>query len=129
MSREDLEKRRQAAAEAEKDKPPFKTPSEGQLHIVNSIMNPKRERIAEFSNIKESMVFGMSMSYLRERAADPRRNRLVEPLSEVMRFGYCVFTRGVGFKLAMLGGNVALGITKNDDSGNDMGIPRIKGNM
>lgn len=107
MAREQQEENK--VAKVEVVKPPFKTPTEAVLYITNSFMNPTQERMMEFTNMKEGMVFPMVLSKVRERAADPHRNRLLEPLSGIMRFAYCQARRGIGFKTTMLGGNLVLG--------------------
>jgi hypothetical protein len=121
MSKEELERKKLLEAQ-DKDKPPFKTMTEGQLHVINGVMNPRRDRYPEFTNMQGSMVFSMAMGMMRERAADPTRNRLTEPLSEVLRTSYCQCQRGVGFKMAMLAGNVGLGMKSGESD--DMMPPR-----
>jgi hypothetical protein len=98
------------------NKSPYKNISEAQMAVVNSAINPRRDRLMEFSNVKESMVFAMAMSIMREAAADPMRDRIKEPLSEVWRTAYFQLQRGVGFKMAMLAGNVALGLRSGEES-------------
>ena len=130
MSREELAKQKKENEEADvtRSKPPYKTTTEGQLYVVNQMMNPPKERYPEFTNMKGSDVFGIVMGMVRERAADPTRNRLTEPLSEIMRIAYCQCQRGVGFKMAMLAGNVGLGM-KSGDSEGDMPMPRNRTNF
>ena len=120
MTKEEKEKEDKAKeiARINESKPPYKTITEGQLYVTHTFMNPQRDRYMEFTNMQGSMVFSMVMGMVRERAADPTRDRLKEPLSEVMRVAYCQCQRGVGFKMSMLAGNVALGM-KSDDSNVD----------
>lgn len=100
----------------EKKTLPYKSISETQMAAVDGVLNPSQDRMAEFSNIKPSMTFGIAMSIVRERAADPMRNRISEPLSMVWRSSLFKLWRGEGFKTAMLAGNVALGLKTDGDS-------------
>lgn len=100
----------------EKKTLPYKTITETQMAVVDGVINPPEERMAEFSNIKPSMTFGIAMSVVRERAADPTRNRIKEPLSMVWRSSLFKLWRGEGFKTSMLAGNVALGLKTDGES-------------
>jgi len=100
----------------EKKNAPYKSTSEMQMAVVEGVINPAADRMMEFSNVKSSMIFGLAMSIMRERAADPSRDRIKEPLSMVWRGSLYALWRGEGYKTAMLAGNVALGLKSGEES-------------
>jgi hypothetical protein len=123
MSREELkEGKSKEALSIEASKPPYSTTTAGQLYVIHQVMNPAPDRYMEFTNMQGGMVFPMVIGMMKERAADPTRDRIKEPLSAISRMAYCQCMRGVGFKMAMLAGNVGLGM-KAEESSNEF-MPR-----
>lgn len=99
----------------ERKVPPYKSITEAQMMVIENAINPSAERMAEFSNVNPSMTFALAMSMVRERAADPGRDRLKEPLSMVWRQALFQLWRGEKFKTSLLAGNVALGLRTDNE--------------
>ncbi len=99
----------------ERKVPPYKSITEAQMMVIENAINPSADRMAEFSNVNPSMTFALAMSMVRERAADPGRDRLKEPLSMVWRQALFQLWRGEKFKTSLLAGNVALGLRTDNE--------------
>lgn len=90
------------------EKPPYNNMTEAAIHAIDKLLNPSRERMLEFTNIPESMVFPIVAASIRQAAANPFRNIITDPLSGVFTYTYCSVRRSVGAtRIGMMMGQLA----------------------